>query len=347
MTVPKAAYLVEAHLVEGRPVAELAAAHGCHRSWIYKLLARYQAEGEAGLIPRSKAPHHPHYVCDDAMVREIVTLRKRLQEDGFDAGALTIYHHLERDGFGPPSPSSIWRVLKREGFVNPQPKKRPKASYVRFAAALPNECWQSDMTHTALANGTGVEIINIIDDHSRLAIASVVVPVARSVDVVRIFTDATKRYGVPASFLSDNGAIYTARFRGGRGALPSELERLGVTEKHSTPYHPQTCGKVERFHQTLKRHLARGRGPTTIPELQARIDRFCEYYNNVRPHRSLGSQTPWSVYAKSVKAHPKMSLPPPTTGCAMTRSIPQASSAFTTAASSATLAWERDTPERW
>src|SRR5829696_9904955 len=169
-------YLVEAHFREGRSVAELARTHGVHRSSIYKLLARHRAEGEAGLAPRSKRPHHSPTRVAEAVEDEIVLLRKRLGEDGLDAGALTISWHLASRGGPVPSVSSIWRVLVRRGFVVPQPAKRPKSSFVRFEASLPNECWQSDMTHWALADGTGVEIVNVVDDHSRFCVASVAVP---------------------------------------------------------------------------------------------------------------------------------------------------------------------------
>jgi len=130
---------------------------------------------------------------------------------------------------------------------------------MRFEAQLPNECWQSDVTHYQLVDGTPVEIINFLDDHSRLCVASVVVEVTKTTDVVRVFHQARANFGTPASVLSDNGAVYTGKYRLGRVLFEDELERLGVAMKHSKPNHPQTCGKVERFHQTLKRYLARQR----------------------------------------------------------------------------------------
>jgi transposase InsO family protein len=140
------------------------------------------------------------------------------------------------------------RALRRRGCVVAQPKKRPKSSFVRFEASLPNECWQPDMTHWALADGTGVEIVNILDDHSRLCAAPVALPVTKAVEVVTIFQAAGGTYGTPASMLTDNGCIYTAKHRGWKAALETELERLGVTFKHPRPYHPRTCAKIERFH---------------------------------------------------------------------------------------------------
>jgi transposase InsO family protein len=248
-------YLVEAHLKEGRSVASLARDHGLHRSWIYKLLARYEREGEAGLAPRSRRPRTSPTAVSHELEERIVEIRKELFDAGHDYGSETIRVHLEREDLTPPSVSSIWRVLKRRGFITPQPQKRPKSSYQRFEASLPNECWQSDMTHWVLEGDQGVEIVNFIDDHSRLCLASVALPVTKVLDVVAIFQSICELYGIPASVLTDNGAIFTVRSRRGRTGFETELERLGVIAKHASPYHPQTCGKVERFHQTMKRYL--------------------------------------------------------------------------------------------
>ena len=298
-------YLVEAHLREGRRVAELAATHGVDRSWIYKLVARYRAEGDAGLVPRSRRPRSSPTQVPTQVEEEIVALRKSLSDEGLDAGAVTIQAHLGRHHQVPPSVSTVWRVLRRRGFVVAQPHKRPRSSFVRFEAALPNECWQSDMTHWALGDGTHVEIVNVIDDHSRLCAASVAVRVARASDVAVIFDTARRRWGTPAAMLTDNGCIFTARYRGGKVVLETELERLGVLHKHSRPYHPQTCGKVERFHQTLKRYLAKQPGAASLCDLQAQIDRFVAYYNNQRPHRSVGRRTPREAFEAKIKAYPQ------------------------------------------
>ena len=243
------------------------------------------------------------------MEDEIVALRKALAEDGLDAGAHTIHYHLlcrhRRHKKSVPSVATIWRVLSRRGFVSPQPHKRPRSSWRRFQAELPNECWQADTTHWALAEGADVEILNVLDDHSRLLVASRAFLTTKSADVVVTFHQAVDRHGVPASMLTDNGAIFTAEARHGRCAMENELAALGVAYKHSRPYHPQTCGKVERFHQTLKKYLARQRRPETLGELQAQLDRFAAYYNDVRPHRALGRRTPAQAFAARTKATPK------------------------------------------
>jgi len=302
--VDKARFLIETHLRTGRPVGELAAAYGVHRSWLYKLLARYRREGEAGLEPRSKRPHRTPTRIADAWEERIVVQRKELVDLGVDAGAETIAYHLAQRWEAVPSVSTIWRALKARGFITPQPQKRPKSSYRRFAAEFPNERWQADMTHWTLADGQVAEILNIIDDHSRLCIASRVFAVTRSPDVVRTLHRAAEIHGYPASFLTDNGAIFTASIRGGEGAMEAALLSLGIRSTHSRPYHPQTCGKVERFHQTLKRFLDAHDPIWTRKQLQVAVDRFAAYYNETRPHRALARRTPAEVYRAGIKAVP-------------------------------------------
>jgi transposase InsO family protein len=307
-----AGYVVNAVLVEGRSVAEVAADHDVSRSWLYELLARYRAGGEEALQPRSRRPHSSPTRVSPATEDQIVALRKSLAEEGFDAGAVTIHYHLSRRrrGRAVPSVATIWRVLSRRGFVVPEPHKRPRSSIRRFCAELPNECWQADTTHWGLADFSDVEILNVVDDHSRLLVASVAFAPTRSADVVATFGAAAARFGCPASMLTDNGAIFTAEARNGRCAMETELAARGVAYKHSRPYHPQTCGKVERFHQTLKKWLARQPRAATLAELQAQLDRFGDYYNHRRPHRALGRRTPAQAFAARTKATPRLAPVP-------------------------------------
>jgi len=196
-------------------------------------------------------------------------------------------------------------VLSRRGCIAPQPQKRPKSSWRRFQAELPNECWQADTTHWQLADGTDVEILNVVDDHSRLAVASRAFVTTKAADVVATFHLGAATWGYPASLLTDNGAIFTAESRNGTCAIELELIGLGIDYKHSRPYHPQTCGKVERFHQTLKRWLAKQPPAATPTGLQAQLDGFCDYYNNVRPHRALARRPPAQAFNARTKATPR------------------------------------------
>jgi transposase InsO family protein len=201
--------------------------------------------------------------------------------------------------------ATIWRILTRRGFVTPQPQKRPRSSWHRFTAEQPNQRWQADTTHWHLADGTEVEILNILDDHSRLALASTARRTITGPDVLHTFQDAFLRWGIPASVLTDNGAVFTGKQRGGgRVALEVELGRLGVRFDHSRPYHPQTCGKVERFQQTQKKWLAAQPPAHTVGGLARQLSRFRRYYNTVRPHRAIDRRTPMQAYTARPKATP-------------------------------------------
>ena len=306
-------YLVSAVLVEGRSVREVAAAHGVSKSWLYELLARYRDEGAPGLVPRSRRPHRSPTRMSAAVEDEIVRWRKRLTDQGLDAGPATIHAHLARRRKTVPSEASIWRALRRRGFITPEPQKRPRSSYTRFAAELPNECWQADITSYRLTRGRDVQICNVIDDHSRLLVTCRAATVFDARAVLDVFTRACKRWGEPASLLTDNGAVFTAAAVGGRNALESHLASRGIKAKHSRPYHPQTCGKVERLHQSLKKWLDHQPRARTIVELQQQLDRFTRYYNHQRPHRATGRRTPHDAFTARTKASP---TPPSTTAVA-------------------------------
>jgi len=297
--------VVAAVVFEGRSKSAVARDYGISRRWVITLVQRYLDEGDVGLAPRSRRPHRSPNQTPAEIEGEIIAIRKRLDRAGHESGAATIAAHLERRHGHSPAVSTIWRILTDRGYVTPQPHKRPKSSYIRFEAAMPNELWQTDITHWALADGTDVEILNIIDDHSRLCIASVCRPVFKAANVDACFRQAAAAWGEPARVLSDNGAVYTGRYRGvGRVALEVTLNARGISFAHSRPYHPQTCGKVERFHKTQKRWLANQRRSPSLAGLQRQLDEFRRYYNHLRPHRALGRRTPKEAYDARPKATP-------------------------------------------
>src|SRR3954451_3379313 len=305
----KARLVITAIEVEGRNPAEVIAAYGVSRSWLYELLARYRAEGEAAFEPRSRRPHSSPGSTPAQTVELVLRLRKELSDAGLDAGAETIGWHLTHHHRTTLSRATIHRILTRSGAVIPEPAKRPKASYLRFAAEQPNETWQSDFTHYRLATGADTEIITWLDDHSRLALHVSAHPRITGPIVLATFGQACHQHGYPASTLTDNGTVYTTRFAGGGGGrnhLEHDLRRLHITQKNSRPNHPTTCGKVERFQQTLKKWLAaQPLQPTTIADLQALIDLFVDAYNQHRPHRSLPQRaTPATAHAARPKATP-------------------------------------------
>jgi transposase InsO family protein len=239
------------------------------------------------------------------VVRErVVELRCLLIADGADAGPETIRWHLGNEGLRVLSTSTIRRILHQAGLIKPEPRKRPRSSYIRFQAVQPNETWQSDVTHWRLADGTDVEVLNWLDDHSRFLLSATAhQPVGGDV-VVAVFLDVIDEYGIPASTLTDNGMIYTARFVGGRNKFEYLLPILGVRQKNGSPGHPQTQGKIERFHQTQKRWLQARPAPRTLAELQHQLDAFREYYNERRPHYALNRGTPGHAYRATPKALP-------------------------------------------
>lgn len=299
-----ARYLVDAVVLEKRSCREVARAHGVSKSWVAKLVGRYRAGGYEALTPRSKAAGRVANKSSAELEDRVVRRRKELSDQGFDAGPQTIHYYLSLSEESPPSTSTIWRILKRRGFITAQPHKRPRSSYIRFEASLPNEMWQSDVTFFELKDHTKVEICNFLDDFSRVCVASKVFQTTSAPDVVATLYEAAGTWGLPASLLTDNGCIYTAAHRHGYSAVESELFHLGIDYRRSRPYHPQTCGKVERFHQTLKKFLRKQPRAETIEQLQAQVDRFVAYYNDVRPHRAKGRKTPKSAFESRDKARP-------------------------------------------
>jgi transposase InsO family protein len=306
--VSKARLVITAVVVEGRRPAEVAATYGVARSWVYELVARYRDEGDAAFEPRSRRPTTSPNAISDATVESILQLREELVSQGLDAGADTIRWHLEHHHHVRVSRPTIHRTLQRHGLITPAPEKRPRSSYTRFEAELPNECWQSDFMHYPLADGTDSEILSWLDDHSRYALRLTAHQPVTGQAVVDEFRIAVAEHGTPASTLTDNGMVYTVRFatgRGGRNAFEAELHRLGIVQKNSRPNHPTTCGKVERFQQTLRRWLDQQPTPTTIDELQTLLDTFQTIYNNTRPHRALPHRaTPTTIYNARPKAIP-------------------------------------------
>jgi transposase InsO family protein len=297
--------VVTAVLVEGRSKSEVAREYGVSRRWVITVVQRYLAEGQAGLEPRSRRPLSSPQRTTQELEDEVVVLRKDLDKSGHEAGAATIAFHMQQCHGASPAVSTIWRILSQRGFVTLQPHKRPKSSYLRFAAEQPNERWQLDITHWTLSDGTDVEILNLLDDHSRVCVGSDTLGVFKARDVDDSFGKAAASYGDPASMLSDNGAVFTGRCRrGGRVALEVTLNARGISFRHSRPYHPPTCGKVERFHQTLKKWLTRQPQARTLLQLQTQLDAFRAYYNTVRPHRALGRRTPQQAYDARPKAIP-------------------------------------------
>ncbi len=301
----KARVVILSVAVEGRSQADTARLYGVSPGWVSKLVALYYQEGEAAFEPRSRRPGTSRAALDAATVELIIELRQELDSKGLDSGPHTIEWHLKQRHGLVGSAATIWRHLNAAGLITPQPKKRPKTSYVRFQADLPNEMWQSDFTHWRLQDGSDVEILAFIDDCTRYALSVTAhTPVTGNI-VADKFLETEATVGFPASILTDNGMVYTTRLSGGKGGrnrLERTLGDLHIVHKHSRPNHSTTCGKVERFHQTLKKWLTAQPRANTLEELQQQLDRFVDEYNHRRPHSALGRKTPASRYQTLPKA---------------------------------------------
>ena len=290
---------------------------GVSRAVFYVKLARFQAEGSAGLAPRSRAPHTRPTSTAEHVGEAVVRARKELADEGWDHGALTIRWRLldiARSGVHPtggpvleqaevPSRATVHRILVERGQVIPAPRKRPKRGR-RFVHPAPNAVWQIDGTDMALADGTEVTVVQIIDDHSRLDVACRAARSENGEDVWAALRAGFAGYGHPACVLSDNGTAFSGkRRRWPLVEMERRLARLGITTIVSSIGHPQTCGKNERAHLTLQRWLAARPTPDTLDELQVLLDSYRQGYNQ-RRHQSLDGDTPHQRFHATVRARP-------------------------------------------
>lgn len=297
MQVRLAAALARRSQGERLNVSATCAELGISRPTFYKYAARFESDGIEGLLDRSRRPVSSPGQVPAEVEDEIVRWRKQLDDEGWDAGAASIFHRMRRAGADPPSIRTVHRVLVRRGLVMPAPDKRPRSSYRRFAYPRTNDCWQCDATECTLADGKAAVVFHLLDDCSRKSLRSVAAAAETGQAACRCIAEAVARYGIPAMFLSDNGAAFSAKCRGGEAALERQLRARGVNVVTSSPFHPQTCGKTERFHLTFKRWLDKQPPPDTVEDLQELADRFDSLYNSERPHSALGGATPDEVWA--------------------------------------------------
>lgn len=293
----------------GEPVCRVAERYGVSRQWAHELVRRWRREGEAGLLPRSRAARRVANRTDPALAARVVALRERLAGEGLDAGARSIAARLHREGVNPPAPSTIHRILRDAGLVAPEPRKRPRSSYVRFEAGLPNELWQSDFTHWPLTAVSDALVLSWLDDHSRYLLYTRAFASITMGTVEDSFLDACREHGVPAGILTDNGTVYTTRLVGAEpGHFQTTLALMGVRQHNGRPYHPQTQGKIERWHRTLKQWLSARPLAPSLDALNGQLDEFRRIYNEERPHRALERRTPGEAYRARGKAGPDPEL---------------------------------------
>ncbi|MCP9276998.1 IS481 family transposase [Mycolicibacterium arenosum] len=288
-------------------VTEFCREHQICTTTFYKLRRRFAVEGWDGLLhDRSRRPLSSPTATDPVVVQAVLDCRLELLGSGLDHGPQSIVWTLRRRGLGGvPSRATVARILSRHGLVVAQPRKRPKSATKRFVFARPNECWQSDWTEWRLADGTAVAIAGTLDDHSRYLPALIAAEGAGTTVLVwAVMLAGIAECGIPSMSLSDNGFVYTGRLRGYESTFEANLRALGVRTINSTPYHPQTCGKIERFWQTLKKWLAAHPPAATIEQLNEHLETFREHYNHQRPHRALGGATPVEAFTATAIARP-------------------------------------------
>ena len=286
-------------------VAEFCRRKNISRETFYKFRRRFRDGGIEGLQELSRRPLTSPGQTPVEVEDLIVLRRKQLIEQGLDHGAQSIVWSLQREGVVAPSVSTVWQILTRRGAITPQPQKRPKSATKRFCFSRPNECWQSDWTEWALVDGTAAAIAGTLDDHSRYVVGLAAGLGAGTTSLVwTVMLAGITECGVPSMSLSDNGTMYTGRLHNYESTFEVNLRALGTRTINSAPYHPQTCGKIERFWQTLKKWLAARDPATTIDELNTLLKQFRTYYNHQRPHRALGGATPAEVFAATEKARP-------------------------------------------
>jgi transposase InsO family protein len=275
----------------GETVAEVCERHGISRASYYRYRRRYLEEGAAGLAPRSRRPRSSPAQIEPALEAQIVELRRRHRR----WGARRIHAELRRAGVEPPAVATIHRALRRNHLVAPQPPRRPRASR-RFERELPNDLWQIDGTQLKLAGGEPAWIVDCLDDHARFLLAAIACASPTGEAAWTCFVAASAAYGLPRQLLSDNHASFTGRLFGFEAAFERKLGEVGVELINAAPAHPQTLGKLERFHRTLKEWLADEGPALDLEHLQLLLDRFRSHYNQERPHQGIGDATPSERY---------------------------------------------------
>jgi putative transposase len=285
--------------------------HQISRKTFYAIRARTRTDGAAAALePRSRRPKTSPTKITDEVKQQAPGVRAALESSGLDQGPISVHDKMRAMGLDPvPSVASLARIFRESGVARLEPKKKPRSAWRRFVYPAPNACWQLDGTEYVLSGGRRCVILQLIDDHSRYAVASHVTWGETSEAAIAVFTKAVTAHGVPQRLLSDNGSALNPSRRGVLGQFVVHMMALGVEPITGKPYKPTTQGKNERFHQTLFRYLDKQPLANTLAELQAQVDAFDRIYNTERPHQGLpGRVTPQEAW----EATPKAEAPRPT-----------------------------------
>ncbi|MFI9241873.1 IS481 family transposase [Streptomyces sp. NPDC053086] len=298
MSVVEQRYHAVMEVAAGVPVTQVAARYGVSRQSVHSWVRKYGQSGLPGLADRSHRPAScPHRIAGEV---EAVVCELRRRHPGW--GPRRLVHEPERRGITPvPSRATVYRVLVRNGLVEPGVRRRRRSDYRRWERSAAMELWQMDIVGGVLpADGSECKMVTGIDDHSRFMVIAKVVQRATARVVCLAFGEALVRFGVPAEVLTDNGKQFTARFSPGKPG-ESMFDRIcrenGITHRLTKPQSPTTTGKIERFHQTLRRELLDGHAPfVDLATAQAVVDAWLEDYNRMRPHQALDMAVPASRF---------------------------------------------------
>ena len=296
-------------------VTTFCAEYDISRKSFYELRKRAKADGPAAVLePRSRRPTSSPSQLTDEVKAQAVQVRAALEASGLDHGPISVHDKMHAIGLEVvPSIASLARIFRQTGVARLEPKKKPRSAWRRFVYPAPNACWQLDATEYVLTGGRKCVIFQLIDDHSRYALASHVAWGETAEAAIIVFDKAVGAHGVPQRLLSDNGAALNPSRRGFLGQLVEHMLSLGTEAITGKPYKPTTQGKNERFHQTLFRYLDKQPLADTLADLQAQVDAFDHIYNAERPHQGLPGritpQTAWEATAKAEAPRPKPEQP--------------------------------------
>ena len=277
---------------DGWKVTEVAARLGVSRQSVHAWIARYEAGGLAALADRAHRPTACPHQIDPETEAQICELRR--EHPGW--GPRRIRHQLAKLGVDPvPGRSSIYRCLKRHALIELRRRRKRRDEFRRFERERPMQLWQMDvMGGVELDDGTELKVVTGIDDHSRFCVAAGLVTRAISKAVCEVLSTALARHGIPDEILTDNGKVFTDRF----GPQPVEVlfDRIcrenGISHRHTAVRSPTTTGKIERFHQSLRKEFLYGRTFASLEAAQTELDRWVNDYNTERPHQALEMATP-------------------------------------------------------
>lgn len=296
---------MELFLSEETNRSQLCERFGVSRTLAYRIHDRFVAEGVVGLAPRSRRPRGSPYSTPAQI--EAAVLSVRAEHPAW--GGRKIAAVLKRQGVTAPSPSTITAILRRNG-VALGAFGGGRTTYVRFEHPEPNDLWQMDFKgHVALRGGFRLHPLTVLDDHSRFSVVLAACADERTATVKAPLIEAFRRYGLPWRITADNGPPWGNGPRDRFTPLGVWLLELGVAITHSRPFHPQTQGKDERFHRSLKAEVLSDKPFDDIKHAAKALEQWRTVYNVERPHEALGLATPAERYRTSPRPYAETIAP--------------------------------------